>query len=142
MMLTMSLNKTRGAASRVVFGKLARQTVVAAASSSAEKDKLSYSERQAALGRPVSPHVTIYKFPVVAISSITNRVTGVGLFAGVSAIGAITLLGGDSPMLMKAIGQSAVGPIAKGIVAFPLIYHYLGGAIYSYVLTCYSYSYS
>lgn len=41
-----------------------------------------YSERQAKKGRPVSPHVTIYKFPVVALSSITNRVTGVALSAG------------------------------------------------------------
>lgn len=41
-----------------------------------------YSERQAKKGRPVSPHVTIYKFPVVALSSITNRVTGAGLSVG------------------------------------------------------------
>ena len=31
---------------------------------------------------PTSPHVTIYKFPLPAISSITNRVTGVALTAG------------------------------------------------------------
>ncbi len=42
----------------------------------------SYTERQAKLNRPVSPHVTIYKFPVVALSSITNRVTGVMLTGG------------------------------------------------------------
>jgi succinate dehydrogenase (ubiquinone) cytochrome b560 subunit len=41
-----------------------------------------YSEKQAKKGRPVSPHVTIYKFPPVAISSITNRVTGVILTGG------------------------------------------------------------
>lgn len=41
-----------------------------------------YSERQAKKGRPVSPHVAIYKFPVVALSSISNRVTGVILSAG------------------------------------------------------------
>lgn len=41
-----------------------------------------YSERQAKKGRPVSPHVTIYKFPPAAISSITNRVTGVILTGG------------------------------------------------------------
>ncbi len=43
------------------------------------KEKDSYTERQAKLNRPVSPHVTIYAFPVVAISSIMNRVTGVAL---------------------------------------------------------------
>ncbi len=41
-----------------------------------------YTEKQAKKGRPVSPHVTIYKFPVVALSSITNRVTGVILSGG------------------------------------------------------------
>lgn len=47
-----------------------------------QSNKETYSEKQAKLGRPVSPHVTIYKFPVAAISSITNRVTGVALTAG------------------------------------------------------------
>ena len=35
-----------------------------------------YTDRMIKKGRPVSPHVTIYRFPIVAISSITNRVTG------------------------------------------------------------------
>lgn len=48
----------------------------------ASKTELSYTEQQAAKGRPVSPHVTIYKFPAAALSSITNRVTGVALSAG------------------------------------------------------------
>jgi succinate dehydrogenase (ubiquinone) cytochrome b560 subunit len=52
------------------------------ASSSSKSDELSYTERQTKLGRPVSPHVTVYKFPVAALSSIANRVTGVGLSAG------------------------------------------------------------
>lgn len=42
----------------------------------------SYTERQAKLGRPLSPHVTIYKFPAAALTSIVNRVTGVALSAG------------------------------------------------------------
>jgi succinate dehydrogenase (ubiquinone) cytochrome b560 subunit len=47
----------------------------------------SYTEKQAKLGRPVSPHVTIYKFPITALSSITNRVTGVALSVGESTAG-------------------------------------------------------
>ena len=42
----------------------------------------SYTEKQAKLGRPVSPHVTIYKFPITAISSIANRATGIALSVG------------------------------------------------------------
>jgi len=36
----------------------------------------------ASTGRPVSPHVLIYAFPIAAISSVTNRVTGGALWAG------------------------------------------------------------
>ena len=43
----------------------------------------SYSEMQAKKGRPISPHVQIYKFPVAAVSSITNRFTGVALWIGI-----------------------------------------------------------
>lgn len=31
---------------------------------------------------PTSPHVTIFKFPLPAITSITHRITGVALYAG------------------------------------------------------------
>ena len=41
-----------------------------------------YSERMDKTGRPVSPHVDIYKFPPAALSSITHRVTGCVLAAG------------------------------------------------------------
>ena len=42
----------------------------------------SYTQKQDKTGRPVSPHVTIYKFPPSALSSIANRVTGVALSVG------------------------------------------------------------
>ena len=44
-----------------------------------------------------------------------------------STIGTVALLGGDVPYLMNAVGSSMVGPLAKILVAFPLVYHYLGG---------------
>jgi succinate dehydrogenase (ubiquinone) cytochrome b560 subunit len=52
----------------------------------AEATKLSYTARQAKLGRPISPHVTIYAFPVVSLSSITVRVTGVLLTIGTTGV--------------------------------------------------------
>ena len=42
----------------------------------------SYTERMEKTGRPISPHVDIYKFPPTAISSITHRVTGCVLAGG------------------------------------------------------------
>jgi len=81
-------------------------------------------------GRPVSPHVTVYAFPVAAISSITNRVTGCALAFGAAGLGAAELVGGSGTALtiMQTIGQQ--GPLmaasAKFCVAFPVSYHYLG----------------
>ena len=46
----------------------------------------SYTEKQDKTGRPLSPHVTIYKFPVAAVSSITNRFTGVALWIGMKVL--------------------------------------------------------
>mmetsp|Transcript_8845 Transcript_8845/g.7903 ORF Transcript_8845/g.7903 Transcript_8845/m.7903 type:complete len:160 (+) Transcript_8845:54-533(+) len=89
--------------------------------------ELSYTEKQAKLNRPISPHVTIYKFPIGATTSIVNRFTGMALSAGVTGIAAFTLIGGDSASLMTIIGSSVIGPIAKLAVGFPLVYHYLGG---------------
>jgi len=82
-----------------------------------------YTERQESLGRPVSPHVTTYAFPTVAISSITQRVTGVALTVGVGGIAASALVGADVAVLAASI---ACTPIKFG-VAFPLVYHYFGG---------------
>lgn len=81
-------------------------------------------------GRPVSPHVTVYAFPIAALSSITIRVTGVALSFGAAGLGAAELVGGSgsSLMIMETIG--GMGPLvaasAKFSVAFPCTYHYLG----------------
>jgi succinate dehydrogenase/fumarate reductase cytochrome b subunit len=58
-------------------------------------------------GRPVSPHVTIYAFPVGALSSITNRVTGCALSFGAAGLGALEILvgSGTSLELMQTIGS-------------------------------------
>lgn len=45
----------------------------------------SYSERMAKTGRPISPHVFIYRFPTIAVSSIMVRVSGVVLTAGANS---------------------------------------------------------
>mmetsp|Transcript_19886 Transcript_19886/g.28588 ORF Transcript_19886/g.28588 Transcript_19886/m.28588 type:complete len:157 (+) Transcript_19886:90-560(+) len=84
-----------------------------------------YTEKQEKTGRPVSPHVMIYSFPIVAISSITNRITGVGMAAGFTGAAAMALTGADVPVIMSSIGSSDVGALAKFMVAFPISYHYI-----------------
>ena len=70
----------------------------------------------------MSPHVTTYAFPAVAISSITQRVTGVLLSVGVGGVAAGSLAGVDMAALATAVSCYPV----KFIVAFPLTYHYAG----------------
>jgi succinate dehydrogenase (ubiquinone) cytochrome b560 subunit len=65
---------------------------------------------------------------MAAVSSVTNRFTGVGLWAGITGIGALSLAGIDVQPLMQLIGNHEyVGPVAKLGVSFVLIYHYFGG---------------
>ncbi|ETV96110.1 succinate dehydrogenase, cytochrome b556 subunit [Aphanomyces invadans] len=91
---------------------------------------LSYTERQARLGRPVSPHVEIYAFPITALSSITNRVTGIAMSGGFAAVGALSIVGADVPALLYS-AQEVIpffAPVSKFVVAFPISYHFLCGA--------------
>jgi succinate dehydrogenase (ubiquinone) cytochrome b560 subunit len=99
---------------------------------SSSAKKAPYSERMAAKGRPVSPNVEIYAFPIAAVSSITNRVTGVVLTVGATGIAAMSIVGVDVASLMMTLGNSAIGPVFKFSVAFPLLYHYLGGVRHVY----------
>jgi succinate dehydrogenase (ubiquinone) cytochrome b560 subunit len=82
-------------------------------------------------GRPVSPHVTIYSFPITALTSITNRATGCALTFGAAGLGAIEIFGGSGAAMTLMHDIASTGPIvatgAKFSVAFPIVYHYLGG---------------
>lgn len=105
-----------------------------------------FTEKQEKLGRPCSPDVKIYKFSATAISSISNRITGCILsggiyltkwfnylvlfvfFLGIVGVGALSLVGVDVAGLFSTLGNvPVVGHILKLGVAFPLIFHYLGG---------------
>lgn len=85
--------------------------------------------------RPVSPHVFEignkgfhYRMPLNAISSITNRATGVALSVGFTAAGCIAIAG-DLPGTIDAFRASYPALIfpTKVLIAGPLVYHYLGG---------------
>jgi len=92
--------------------------------------KQTYTAKMKASGKPVSPHVLIYAFPVVAISSITNRVTGAALSVGCAGLGLLELVGGSGTSLwvMETIGSQGfiISSGAKFGVSFTILYHYLG----------------
>ena len=108
-----------------------RNMTVLSKQSAEEYKNLNFSERAKKSGRPVSPHVAIYSFPIGALTSIVNRVTGCALSVGAAGLGAAELLGGSGTALdlMSTLGAQG-GVIAAGAkfgVAFPFVYHYLGG---------------
>ena len=85
--------------------------------------------------RPVSPHVTIYSQPIPAVSSITNRVSGVLLSVGMYGGGLYALMGScDLPAAIHTFQSSAPAlvPVVKAIVAWPLVYHTLAGVRHLY----------
>lgn len=102
--------------------------------------------------RPLSPHVFEiddpestkgsrgmipqfhYKMPLGAVSSVTNRATGVMLSVGAGAAGWAALSVGDLGTAIASFKEAyplLVVP-AKFAVAFPLLYHYLGGLRHLY----------
>jgi succinate dehydrogenase (ubiquinone) cytochrome b560 subunit len=82
-------------------------------------------------GRPVSPHVSMYQFPIVVVSSGMNRVTGVLLTLACATLGTVEVLAGSGGALhlMEAIGSShpVVAYTFKFGAAFNILYHYAGG---------------
>ncbi|KAG3120216.1 hypothetical protein PI124_g390 [Phytophthora idaei] len=89
-----------------------------------------YSATQSALGRPISPHVEIYKFPVTAISSVANRFSAMGMSAAFVGGSALGFVGADVPALIY-MAQDTIpffAPLSKALVAFPVSYHVLCGA--------------
>ena len=74
----------------------------------------------------VSPHVQIYKFPITAISSITNRVTGLGITGMYIGLGSSLLFNKNVLDLYDKAPQPAK-TIINYTVLFPNIYHTFGG---------------
>ena len=71
---------------------------IRAASSSAKdwvglQNDQDFFKKNEKLNRPMSPHLTIYKFPLPAMLSVMHRGTGIALSLGISGA-AITLAAG------------------------------------------------
>lgn len=92
--------------------------------------EVEYSAHQALLGRPVSPHLTVYKQSIPAVASITSRVCGIALSLGFGAAAAAASAGHDIPSLIHRAQDVVPGfvYVSKFAVAFPLTYHWLAGA--------------
>uniref|UniRef100_A0A3Q2E0X8 Succinate dehydrogenase cytochrome b560 subunit, mitochondrial n=1 Tax=Cyprinodon variegatus TaxID=28743 RepID=A0A3Q2E0X8_CYPVA len=89
------------------------------------------------LNRPMSPHITIYKWSVPMLMSITHRGTGLGLSGAISAFAVAALvLPGNYPHYLDLIHSLSVGPFLIGLakfgIAFPFSYHTYNGIRHLY----------
>jgi len=84
---------------------------------------------------PISPHVAIYRFPLPAVTSIINRITGGSLAVGFTAIGAGVLLFGPgfAPACVAVIkSHSIIHVTMKFLVAYAGFAHGLAGIRHLY----------
>ena len=101
--------------------------------------------------RPLSPHLTIYRLPLNAMTSVTFRGCGIAMTVGESqfrsdmpyiasaestltfhaGVGGLAMglaaTGTTMPELVHSIQQAGVGPLARFAVAFPLAFHWGNG---------------
>jgi succinate dehydrogenase / fumarate reductase cytochrome b subunit len=87
-------------------------------------------QRPLASTRPLSPHMTIYRWPVTMMTSITHRFTGVGLAVGVVILAWWLVSISNGPegfQSFHAIADTPIGLLVLFGLAWSLIYHFLNG---------------
>ncbi|CAH0720175.1 unnamed protein product, partial [Brenthis ino] len=93
--------------------------------------------RNAKLNRPLSPHLTIYKFQLTSVLSITHRTAGIILSGYASALGLGALvLPNDISHYITMIEGLNLSPatifLAKVALASPFGYHFANGIRHLY----------
>jgi succinate dehydrogenase / fumarate reductase cytochrome b subunit len=87
-------------------------------------------QKPAQATRPLSPHLTIYRWPVTMATSITHRATGVGL-----SLGAVILAwwlvsisnGPEGWESFHALSDTPIGLLVVFGLTWSLVYHFLNG---------------
>ncbi|KAL0275538.1 UNVERIFIED_CONTAM: hypothetical protein PYX00_003358 [Menopon gallinae] len=89
-----------------------------------------HDQKNMRLGRPQSPHMTIYKFQLPAILSISHRITGIILSGYITGLGVTTLVI-NRPLLEFITTISTNYPalffLLKFGLIFPFTYHFFNG---------------
>ena len=91
-----------------------------------------WEKKNEKMGRPLSPHLTIYKFQLTSMLSITHRATGIGLHFGLLGFaGAMVLLPNSYPYYVTLLAGSAGGKAllaaSKFIISWPFFFHTFNG---------------
>lgn len=92
----------------------------------------SHDERNARLGREMSPHITIYKFELPSLLSISHRFAGAALTGWAAILGyGCLLMPHDASHYIAALESCHLGAgslfVMKFILAFPFAYHTCNG---------------
>ncbi|EEZ99264.1 Succinate dehydrogenase cytochrome b560 subunit, mitochondrial-like Protein [Tribolium castaneum] len=97
-----------------------------------KEEDLGHDARNMKLGRPQSPHLTIYAPQMTSMLSISHRATGMILTFYTIVLGTGAIILPDSiETYLNALEEYHVGgvvlSVGKFILAFPLTYHYWNG---------------
>jgi succinate dehydrogenase / fumarate reductase cytochrome b subunit len=87
-------------------------------------------QEQRARPRPLSPFLTIYKWPVTMVTSITHRITGVALYGGTLLLAAWLTAASSGLEPYQTFVSAASTPLAQLILFgffWALTYHLLNG---------------
>jgi len=95
-------------------------------------DSESFWTKNDRLKRPMSPHLTIYKYQITSVLSITHRMTGLALAGMTSALAIGTLAAPDTfPVYMEWLSSQHFGaPVIFGMkfaIAWPFMFHFCNG---------------
>jgi len=111
------------------FSSPIRSMTIISNQSKQEHSKLNYNERMQHQNKHISPHLLIYKFPITALSSITNRIMACLLSGTTSLLAMTELTYGNGSALMAFQSVSLMSPCLVGFMKFnmsyPLVYHYV-----------------
>ncbi len=80
--------------------------------------------------RPLSPHLQVYRLPLTAVTSITHRITGVGLALGSILVASYLIAaasGEEAYNMVMAIATSGFGQIILFLWSAALYYHMCNG---------------
>jgi succinate dehydrogenase / fumarate reductase, cytochrome b subunit len=81
-------------------------------------------------GRPMSPHLSIYRWPITMTLSILHRLTGVLLSLGLLLLAAwlvVTADGAAAYQSLTNVLQSVLGRILLAAWSFAFFYHFANG---------------
>jgi succinate dehydrogenase / fumarate reductase cytochrome b subunit len=87
-------------------------------------------QKPAAATRPLSPHLTIYRWPVTMATSITHRATGVGMATGMIILAWWLVSISNGPegwQSFHALSDTPIGLLVVFGLTWSLVFHFLNG---------------